>query len=253
MATNEEVNADRAESESLDSSSTESPIPYNRPVARDSAATVVDIPTWERVDRLMNRRNDGRYRCSFTAHDMLADFEYNIRWRITKCASFNGKGAKMYHPRVAMFWARKLLISLWHIKGDMSVKNTMTHKEIYKSNIGRTLTAFKTLVQTEIEHFKKRIKQLSKISKTVNDVNYNTYDRIIYGYKQSVEDIDNISKLLVEFANENNGWNIEDLGLPEYKHNDEDGDNEDGEDSDNGDYARDEYQAEIGNLPHLHR
>ena len=34
---------------------------------------------------------------------------------------------------------------------------------------------------------------------------------------------------------------------------DEDGDNEDGEDSDNGDFARDEYQAEIGNLPHLHR
>ena len=228
MASNEEVNANRAESESSDSSrlSTEIPIPYNRPVTQDDFA-VVEIPTWERVYGLWNKTNVGKFRCCFTANDILANDEYNIRYRITECVAFGGKGAKMYSPRVAMFWARNLLIRLWCMKGDTSAKMTMTHKEIYKSNIGRTLNAFRKRVKIEMERMKERIKQVEE------------RQNIIGGYEKTLEDINSISKLLVEFANENNGWNIEDLGLLEYEQNDENGDNEDegneGEDGDSGD------------------
>ena len=127
------------------------------------------------------------------------------------------------------------------MKGDTSAKMTMTHKEIYKSNIGRTLNAFRKRVKTEMERIKERIKQFSKNAKPgiAEETNYDAYQNITGGYEKTLEDINSISKLLVEFANENNGWNIEDLGLPEYEQNDEDGDNEDEgneeEDGDSGD------------------
>ena len=54
-----------------------------------------------------------------------------------------------------------------------------------------------------------------------------SYQNNIAFYEQTIEDIDCISKLLVEFANENNGWTIEDLGLQEGEPTNDDGGNDD--------------------------
>ena len=54
-----------------------------------------------------------------------------------------------------------------------------------------------------------------------------SYENLIVFHATAINDIDCISRLLVEFANENNGWTTEDLGLPEGEPIDDDGGNDD--------------------------
>ena len=108
-----------------------------------------------------------------------------------------------------------------------TTKIMMTHKEIYKSNIGRMLNAFRERIKTKIRESSLCLAQFPGTAKhgTIAMTNHISYQNNIAFYEQTIDDIDCISKLLVEFANENNGWTIEDLGLPECEHNNEDSTN----------------------------
>ena len=123
-----------------------------------------------------------------------------------------------------------------------STKITMTHKEIYKSNIGRTLNAFKEQIKIKMRESVLYLAQLPPAAAhdDVGMTNIISYQNIIAFCKQTIKDIDCISKLLVEFANENNGWTIEDLGLPEGEPIDEDIGNDDEDEEEVYGYAEDD-------------
>ena len=125
----------------------------------------------------------------------------------------------------------------------------MTHKEIYQSNIGRTLNAFKEEMKIKMRGAVSYLAQLPPATAhdNIGMTNIMSYKNIIAFYETAIEDIDCISQLLVEFANENNGWTIEDLGLPEGEPIDDDGGNDDEDEEEIEGYAEDDSWFEPGN------
>jgi hypothetical protein len=225
MASNGEDRANSPESES-------SRLEYNRPVTAedfrfagipDQAALLemLNVTEGDRTWRL--DRHDGA-----TANEILAETEYAIRGRIIETVFNGGEGANFVSPRTGPLLARRFLIELWRLKRDVT-KSTMTHREVYLSNIGRTLSAFKEEMKVKMREAESYLAQLPPAAARDNVARTNimSYENLIAFYATAINDIDCISRLLVEFANENNGWTTEDLGLPEGEPVDDDDGNDD--------------------------
>jgi hypothetical protein len=231
MASNGEHRANSPESES-------SLVEYNRPVTAeafrfagipDYAALleVLNVNEGDRTSRLL--RLDGS-----TANEILAENEYAIRGRIIETVFNGGEGANFVSPRTGPLLARRFLIDLWRLKRDVT-RSTMTHREVYLSNIGRTLSAFKEEMKVKMREAESYLAQLrlAATRDNISRTNILSYENNIAFHATAIEDIDRISRLLVEFANENNGWTTEDLGLPEGEPvDDDDGNDDEDEDED---------------------
>jgi hypothetical protein len=246
MASDGEDRASSPESES-------SRLEYNRPVTAE-VFRLSGLPSKEMLRQMWNVTEDDRTSRLFridgtTANEILARTEYAIRGRILECHANGGNGATRGSPQDGPYLARSFLIKLWRLKRDVT-KTTMTHKEIYKSNIGRTLNAFKEQIKIKMRNAAEYLAQHSNEWES-NDVvgmsNIISYQNIIAFYEQTIEDIDCSSKLLVEFANENNGWTIEDLGLPEGEPTDEDGGNDDEDEEEEEGHTENDSWFETGN------
>ena len=209
------VRANRSESESSDSSM-ETPIPYNCPLTSKNFEYISP----KMLAKVMNIKqlSDGTVRGEAdTANEILANNQLRIRGYITEARPHQGQGSFTFHPRYCTYVARRFLNDLRRMKGDASAKLTMTHKEIYKSNIGSTLTAFR-----------ERTKECLVDARMRNRPNSNEF--VCY-FKFTLKNINDICKLLVEFEEGNfHGWTTEDLGLPEYEQNDGDSDSKDEDD-----------------------
>ena len=95
------------------------------------------------------------------------------------------------------------------------MKTTMTHREVFDSNIGATLAFLKEQMKIKLG------KDEKYLAEHVDELNCkSSYQKIILFSKQAIKDIDLISELLIELV-KNNEWTpesyftIEDLGLPE--------------------------------------
>jgi hypothetical protein len=225
MASNGEDRANSPESES-------SRLEYNRPVTAE-AFRFAGIPDHAALLEMLNvNEGDRTWRLlrldGATANEILAENEYAIRGRIIETVSNGGEGANFVSPRTGPHLARRFLIELWRLKRDVT-KSTMTHREVYLSNIGRTLSAFKEEMKVKMREAESYLAQLllAATRDNISRTNILSYENNIAFHATAIEDIDRISRLLVEFANENNGWTTEDLGLPEGEPVDDDDGNDD--------------------------
>ena len=90
----------------------------------------------------------------------------------------------------------------------------MTHREVYDSHIGATLTNFKEQMKIKLGKAEKYL------AEHMDDLNCkSSYQKIILFSEQAIKDTDLISELLIEFVKKN-GWDpesyhtTEELGLP---------------------------------------
>ena len=150
-----------------------------------------------------------------------------------------GNGAIHSSVYTAPYLARSLLINLWRLRWDHT-KTMMTHREVFGSNIGASLTAFKEQMRIKLRYAKEYLAEHLdewESNGAICFLSLSLYRTIILFSEQAIEDIDLISELLIEFVR-NNGWDpesyhtIEGLGLPEGEPIHDDGgiDDEDEED-----------------------
>ena len=191
-------------------------VAYNRPVVADDFRRTA-APQRAHFVRMVQLTEDSRDHLldpvGETAREILAEFEYDIRGRLLETFSQGGLGARLSHPLTGPIIARSFLIDLWCLK-KTEAKSTMTYREICSSNIGRTLSAFKEEMKRVKIGAEEYLAQLPVVDSDVGRVNINAYGDLIAFYAHAIADINRISRLLVDLANENHRWTTADLGLP---------------------------------------
>jgi hypothetical protein len=209
-------------------------VEYNRPVVAGDFLRDI-VPQRAHFARISQLTEDSGNHliCGVgeTASGILAEFDYRIRGRLLETTAKGGRGASIVYPLTGPIIARSFLVELWCLKKD-EARSTMTYREICSSHIGRTLSAFKDEMKRVKIGAEEYLAELPDVDSNVGRSNINAYRDHIAFYAHAIADIDRISRILVDLANENRLWTTADLGLPAGEPADDNDGNESDDDDD---------------------
>ena len=144
------------------------------------------------------------------APEILCRDDFQIRGRVLESRANGGNGAERSCARTGPYLARQLLINLRRLMCDRT-KPTMTYAKVHTSDIGTTLTSFIAQMKIDLSKWE------AYLEAHMDDLNKNSYLRIVNYLRQAILDIDSITKLLIELVTDNgaDSYGLEGLGLPE--------------------------------------